>query len=480
MEPACSLYKKTEFTLRFPDSSGVDKLPESLWWTVFLTCLHSHWILLRPCTVILPVRLPPGHLEVWRRLLDAEIDTADAYRESPPAAGGVEWVENGEPVETGDPVAEQGRCATAFSGGKDSLLQTGLLCELTKRPMLVTTTSPMDGKHDHSTAKRRRILAQIQARRDVELIEVHTDFRTNLDNHYSQRLGWNFSVNEISDTFLYTASLIAAGAASGATHLFLASEAEVQENAELGGKTVQHKHFMYSAVTQRALEALLAGNGIRYGSMTSSLHNNAQIPILLWTRYHDLADLQYSCWMMAADEELCSKCEQCFRTALCALAAGGNPERMGIRLETLFNTLGGWNPREIPSASSVPLLPTQTQRVQGDRQTVDMIHRVPLRRIMSLMTGRRPELPMEPRTRSALKAYAQLRRRVARIPMGNPLGYRPGFLRQLDPLLRDQLGALYAAHFQPEPEEDYRGILDRGDALAAWICEPLKTHASRN
>lgn len=118
VDPPCSLYKTTAFTLYFPDTIRVDKVPESVWWTIFLTCLHSHWILLRPCTVTIPVRLPPGHLEVWRRLLDAEIDTADAYRESPPESGGVELVESGDPVEPPVPVPEHGRCATAFSGGR--------------------------------------------------------------------------------------------------------------------------------------------------------------------------------------------------------------------------------------------------------------------------------------------------------------------------------------------------------------------------
>lgn len=359
--------------------------------------------------------------------------------------------------------------------------QTGLLCELTDRPLLVTTTSPMDGKYDHSTDKRRQVLAQIQARRDVELAEVHTDFRTNLHNSFPHQRGWNFSVNEISDTFLYTASLIAAGIASGATHLFLASEAEVQENAALNGKIVQHKHFMYSTVTQRAIQSLLEGTGVRYGSMTSSLHNYAQIQTLLWTRYHDLADLQYSCWLMEPGQELCSKCDQCFRTALCALAAGGNPGRMGIRLETLFNAMSEWKPCTIPPDSEVPQLPTLAQRPQNDRQLIDMIHRIPLRRVMSLMAGRRPERPMDSGMRGALKAYAKLRRMATRIPRRDPLGYRPGFLRQLDPLLRARLEAIFASRFEPEPERDYQGILDRGDTLAAWICEPLqKNHAPRN
>src|SRR5262249_49084903 len=152
---------------------------------------------------------------------------------------------------------------TSFSSGKDSLLQAALLCELTERPLLVTTTSPLPPLADHETERRRTVLAAIQERRNVQLVEVHSDFRSIWDNGFAGHLGYSISgeqklaVNELTDTFLYMSSLLAAGTALGKTRLFLASEAEVQANAVRDGRIVQHQHFMYSAATQRALGQLL-------------------------------------------------------------------------------------------------------------------------------------------------------------------------------------------------------------------------------
>src|SRR4029077_7600676 len=179
------------------------------------------------------------------------------------------------------------------------------------------------------------VLAAIQGRRDVQLVEVHSDFRSVWDNGFAGALGYSPAVNELTDTFLYMSSLLAAGTALGKTRLFLASEAEVQANALIDGKIVQHRHFMYSAATQRALGQLLAPYGIRFGSLTWPLYS-IQVQQLLWARYSDLCDLQYSCWLLRPGEATCSQCEQCFRIAMTALASGHNPERMGIDLRKVL------------------------------------------------------------------------------------------------------------------------------------------------
>src|SRR5262249_25929701 len=220
---------------------------------------------------------------------------------------------------------------TSFSSGKDSLLQAALLCELTERPLLVTTTSPLPPLADHETERRRTVLATIQERRNVQLVEVHSDFRSIWDNGFAGHP----AVNELTDTFLYMSSLLVAGTALGNTRLFLASEAEVQANAVRDGRIVQHQHFMYSAATQRALGQLLAPYGIRFGSLTWPLYS-IQVQQLLWARYSDLCDLQYSCWRVGPDEATCSQCEQCFRITMTALASGHNPERMGIDLRKVL------------------------------------------------------------------------------------------------------------------------------------------------
>ena len=477
MRPESPLYRANAFSLHFPEEVDVSRISRSLCWTALMICLHAHWLLLRPCRVRLPVRLRPGHRAVWERLLQASQDTIDANCNGQPLEGRVELEESGEPLPSPRPLADTGLCATSFSGGKDSLTQTGILCELTNRPLLVATTSPMDGREDHSTARRRTVFAKIQARKNVRLVEVRSDLRAILDNGFPGASGYRLATNEVADTFLYTASLIAAGAACGATHLFMASEAEVQENSERDGKIIQHKHFMYSAPTQRALDALIRGEGLRYGSLTASLHNYPQVQTLLWTRYQEISDLQYSCWRLHRNEAACSGCELCFNAALCALFNGGNPARMGIDMVKLFKSKKDWKPREeSPAVGGLP--PERSLMRKIDAHMVHYIQHIPLRRVLELIAGRRPPRPLAGELREAMRAYAGLRKMARARPVHPLPGYRPLFLKQIDPFLREQVASIYASRFSAEPEADYLPLLQRGDRLADWICWPLEKDAS--
>ncbi len=471
VEPPTPMYRATRFTLRFPETLDLSRIPESLWWTVFLICLHSHWPLLRPCQVILPVRLRPGELEFWSRLLDAEVVTLEAHRGTWQIERAIHIVESGTLLDPLPRFADTGRCATAFSSGKDSLLQTGLLTELTRHPVLVTTTSPMPPLEDHYTPRRRHVLAEVSRRRDVTLIEVQSDYRTTWDNAFPSRLGYKISVGVVTDTFLYFAALLVAGVALGATHLFLASEAEVQESIELNGQVVQHPHYMYSAVTQRALQALLKPARLRYCSLTSPLRS-FQVQRLLWTRYRDLRDLQYSCWLVGANQAACSRCEQCLRLAMEVLALGDSPARMGVEIAPLLVAMRGWSPTRRKDSSG-PLLPDDLVSIALRAQTVRSIQATPLIRVLkSIADGRRRRL-LGPMALCALAAYARLRRRIAAYPAGDPPGYRAGFLRLVDPLLRDQVASILAAHFPREEEAAYAGALARTDALTRRIVESI-------
>ena len=472
VEPATALYRRTAFTLRFPEAVDVATVPDALWWRIAFLCLHPQWALLRPCTVHVPVALPAGERAFWTRLIEAVATTLDAYRtpETRALLPPVAIVDDGPPLAPFRPLPDRGRCATAFSGGKDSLVQTGLLAELTEHPILVATTSPMPPLSDHLTARRRHVLAQVARRRDVTLVEVESDLRAAWDNDFPSRQGYQIAVNEISDTLLYSASLIATAAALGATHCFLASEAEVQENVERDGAVVQHPHCMYSTVTQRALQALFRPLGLRYGSLTSPLHAG-QVQQLLWKRYGDLADLQYSCWRVGPNQRTCSTCGECFRMALGVLALGGSPEAAGIDLVRLLKAMRDWTPRLLPPGTTSA---TPGERV-GDglrRQIVHSIQTTRVRRVAGAI-ARRPWRLLDPRARSAIRAYAALRRRVAVEGPVGPCGYRPRFLRIVDEQLRAQLGEIFERHFAVEDEAAYAGILARGDALVRWIVEPL-------
>ncbi len=470
VEPRSLLYRQTTFFLDFPAPIELERIPPALWTTIAVLCLHPHWMFLRPCAVELPVRLPRGGREFWLRLLAAQIATLDAYRDGQKEEGGVDILEGGGPAEEPFPDFDRGRCATAFSGGKDSLLQAGLLSELTQDPVLVTTTSPMPPMQDHLTPRRRYLLSEISRRRKVTLVEVRSDFRSIWRNDYSRILGYHAAVNEVTDTFLYFGSLLAAGFALGAVHLFLASEAEVQESAEVGGQIIQHPHCMYSAAIQRSIQAYLRPWNIRYGSMTSPLHTG-QVQQLLWNRYPDLGQLQYSCWRVTGTEAACNRCSQCLRVAFNALQQGQAPESMGIDLTVLLPAMRGWTPRD-RTRNGHPL-PKDVSSGRIDSDIVGYIQRTPEIAVRRSVARTGPLFHLRRRGREARRAFLELRARFADLPAVSERGYRPKFLDLVDPLLRGRVGSIYSAAFPAEPEVSYEATLARSNRLVEWITEPL-------
>ncbi|MGH9852779.1 MAG: hypothetical protein ACREBD_23330 [Blastocatellia bacterium] len=486
VDPQTALYRQPQFTMRFPDApEAIDltRIPEALWWTVMFICLHSQWPLLRPCRVRLPVRLRRGEAECWNRLMDAEIATLETYRGTNDFERKIEIVEDGPPLDyspapanttdgtNGTNTAKTGRCATAFSGGKDSLVQTGLLTELTERPVLVATTSPMPPLEDHVTPRRRHILDEIQRRRNVTLIEVESDYRANFDLGFAQGLGYWISVNELTDTFLYAASLVAAGVAAGAPHLFLASETQVQENVERDGRVVQHNHFMYSAITQGALDALLRPFGVSHGSLISSLHS-FQVQELLWTRYADISDLQYSCWRTKVGEMMCNRCGQCLRIALCAFALGKQPSRMGADWATLLNEMRDWRPKSLDKPVEATM-PTEIVSHQLHSQVVRDLRAVSWRDIARAIASDKPGALLLPRGWRAIAAFRKLQRVTAARDVGPRPGYRAGYLKLVDPLLRDSIAKIYDERFDRADESSYADALTRSEEMIKWITEPL-------
>jgi hypothetical protein len=474
--PETELYRKTEFSLTFPRSIPLDRVPAALWWRVTLICLHAHWTLLRPCRVELPVGLPPGEVEFWRRLLDVEVQTLETYRRAQAFDCDVEIVCSGEPLPAIPPLADSGRCATAFSGGKDSLLQVGLLCKLTENPLLVATTSPMPPLYDHVTPRRKKVFREIAARKPVTLVEVKSDLRESWDNLFSQRLGSPISVNEIGDTLLYFAALLAVAYACGVPHLFLASEAEVQENAEVEGRLVMHLHFIYGAVVQRALAALLAPAGISYSSLTWALPS-VHVQETLWQRYGDISDLQYSCWQVGAEEETCSRCSQCLRLAVGVLKMGKNPEAMGIDLRTLFPAMREWAPGGASIDPNVPA-PRRITSLNLNQQVIRNLQQTSPRQVERVLYGHQPWRRFGKKTRAALEAFHHLQATYANAEVPPSPGYRDAFVDLVDARLREPLRRIFAESIPAEPPEHYAGVLERSLRATAWITEPLRAVAS--
>lgn len=473
VEPATYLYHQTEFSLRFPSSVDLSQVPDRLWWDVMLICLHAHWLVLRPCEIHLPLRLGAGERQFWLQQLRNGVDTIEAYNSH---AARYDFG-----IEIRDGALELPRrrlsghgYGTSFSGGKDSLLQAALLTELVERPLLVATTSPMPPLHDHDTARRREVFAAIQARRNARFIEVHSNFRACWDNGFAVHQGYRITINELTDAFLYTASLLVAGAALGVTRLFLASEVEVQESIAKEGRLVQHPHFMYSAATQRALAALLAPYGIRYGSLTWPLYSN-QVQRLLWNRYPDLSDLQYSCWAVGPDQATCSACSQCLRIAMTALADGLDPRRMGIDLHRVLAYAPDWTPFKDRRLSVLDA--RSTPQEIGSRRFQTLVLRdfalVSLLHLARLLAGGSLRRLASRQVRDSLRAFRDLRLWARQAEAPPPIGVREAFCDWLDPDLRDRLTAIYRHHFAMEPRRAHLAVFERSRMLTERATSAL-------
>jgi len=454
VEPATPLYQRTSFALEFPETVDVGSLPASLVWGIGLLCLHAHWIFLRPCKVRLPVRLPPGWNGFWRRFLEAQINSLEACRKRTVTGAEIEFEMDGAQLAAAQ--GGDGTCAAAFSGGKDSLLQAGLLCERAEPPVLVTTTSPMPPLQDHLTTRRRQVLTEIVRRRPVRLIEVRSDFRSSWDNGFSRQLDYPVHVNEVTDTHLYTAALLAAGWALGARHFFVASETEVQESIEWEGRTVFHPHMMYAAALHLPLGRLF---GVPLTSLTWPLHSG-QVQELLWRRYPDLRDLQYSCWKVEEGQAMCNACSQCLRLALGALAAGADPSAIGIDWNRLMRFAHKWKPQCVGVTG--PLWPNESVRRKLNSHVVRCIQQLSPQRVAELL-GHNNLL--------ASLRYRALRRRVRRLAPGPAPGFRSGFVPVMDERVRG-VEKLYAEYFPSEPAEAHADVVQRTLRLVNWITQP--------
>jgi hypothetical protein len=302
----------------------------------------------------------------------------------------------------------------------------------------------------------------------VKLVEVATHWRASWENLYAIERGYELGISEMSDTLLFFSAMMICGFALGVPHLFLASETEVQENVEWpGGRVIQHRHFMYSAVTQRSLAALVAPAGMTFTSMTWPLHSG-QVLQLLWTRYRDLADLQYSCWNVQPDEWMCSRCDQCFRLGLGILENGGWPAKIGLDVSRLMEVHGEWRPL-VAGNTDLPG-PRVSAVLHG--QVMASIRAMTTRRLIATTLRNDPRFLLRRSAWTAGRRFAALR---AAVPALDPphIGYRPGFVADLDPLVRARVGAIYRATFPEEPVAEYVAVLERSHRLTDWITEPL-------
>lgn len=476
LRPPSGLVEGSSFSLELPDDVDLAGLPDLLAWTIALACLHPLALLLAPCRVELPVRLPAGHARTWERIAEATRFTHDRTAAVHAAAAGRPWgpvpgppiaiVEDGPAVD----VAAPGRRArgdgpppaiTAFSGGKDSLLQLSLLRELGFAPTAVSVTSPLSDRHDQSSDRRRAVFDAVAGQLGVEHVEVRSELRAMVDNDFPARLGWHTSVTELLDTHLYASAALAVAWARGAELALVASEAEVSETTTLDGRTLQHPHAMYSVVGQGTLDALVRPLGLVHGSLLYPLPSG-QVQLLLWSRYPEARELQYSCWRVPPGRAACSECTQCLRVATGALRVGGDPSSTGIDWRRLLAAQAGWRPVLEGGLG----LPDDAVRRSLHAQVVRNLAAVPPEEF-ALRTGRR-------RRSAVVRSYAELRAAVLAGPDPGPEpGYRHGALDLVPAPARAGLEAILDEAFHRADPDTYRAGMARSRGLLAWVTEPL-------
>jgi hypothetical protein len=432
-----------------------------------MICLHTHWPLLGGCRVELPIRIGAAEREFWTRLVDNVAVQLHAYGSARRPGRGGQLVEAGPalaPVRL-EPVGD--RATVAFSGGKDSLVQTGLVAELTERPLLVSVTSPVPWARDHVGAARERARAEVAKRLRVDVVEVQSDFRTAWDLGFSARDGCSLGVHELSDLLLYHGVMAAVAAATGSAHSFMASEADIQYNRARDGEVILHPEFLSSAVTQSALDALLRGFGLGKSSLTYPLHM-PYVQRLLVSRYGELADLQFSCWRAPEGSQACSACLKCFQIALVTLGEGLSPRAVGIDPIRVLCAFGDW-PLDTERPAGWPILDDfRTAR----HHIVRILQQLPTDAAESVMLS-------EPRDRAdaqlgeALAIFARLRAEALAWAIPAEPGYIGGFFDFMRPDLREPVRAIFDQHFPRAREAEFAPIVARAKALARWISEPL-------
>lgn len=469
VEPHDDFYRRDNFTITFPDAIDLNPVPDALWMRVMISSMYTHWAIMRPVRVILPRKLADGEREFWLRMIDAatwalEVDAKSDLPFSTRVLRGVEIVETGAPLE---PIAElesPSGSVACFSGGRDSLAQLGLLQELGQDPLLVTVTSPREGSREFETARRSEVIATAVERSGVEHIDVDSDFRSCMDNFNPDAARVQVGVTEICDTLHYFAIAWAAGYSRGARAVYQASEADVQESIRRSGAVVSFKHFMYTAATQRSLNALTTPTGIDFCGLTYPVLQ-FQVQRLLDLRYPELRDLQYSCWSQRDGEDVCSRCRECLVNAVDRMTDGLPPSEIGIDVSQLLVASSEWQPggsRGAPRGAVWSI----AGRVRDDHML--RFFRSHDEEDVAHLVGR------EGLTQAARQAYAEIRATAAAAPEPAPEpGFRAGLLDLIDAEIRDDLGAIYAEHFEHEPLETYANQVENAKLLVEWTTAPF-------
>lgn len=455
--------------MSFPDGVDIARVPLALWWRVMMICLHTHWVLLRPCVVEVPVRIGAAEREFWMRLTANVAVQLEAYGSAPrPGGRPVVIVDSGPTLAPIENPSNGARAIVAFSGGKDSLLLAALAAELTDRPLLVTITSPVSWARDHVGAARERALGGISERLAVDSLEVRSDFRTAWELGFPARDGCSLGTHELSDLPLYYGAMAAVAAADGGGRCLLASEADIQYNAADDGGTLLHREFLSSAPVQHALDALLGQFGVRQGSLTFPLHM-PQVLALLLSRYRSLFELQFSCWQAPPGKQACSACAKCFLIALAVLAEDVSPMAAGIDPIGVLCAWADWRP-DAPSTGFV--LRALHAKRSSREHLVRALRATPTERVASTLDGHE-HTHRNQRRGEALAIYARMRAEALALSPSPEPGYVAPFMELVHHDIREPLRAILDEYFEPCDEPLFAAMAARATALGSWIAAPL-------
>src|SRR5262249_31635076 len=138
----------------------------------------------------------------------------------------------------------------------------------------------------------------------------------------------------------------------------------------------------------------------------------------------------------------------------------------------VFRAMRNWHPKR-DYGGSHRALEARWGAHHFDLQVIRNIQNLSLIQVWKLLQTRQPEAFAGLEGWDALAAFSDLRRRLGDIPVGEHPGYRAGFGRLIDPLVRERVLAVFAQHYPPLPEEEYADVLALNDQVMRWIEEPL-------
>jgi hypothetical protein len=175
-------------------------------------------------------------------------------------------------------------------------------------------------------------------------------------------------------------------------------------------------------------------------------------------------------------EATCSRCPQCLRIAVTALAEGRDPRRMGIDLARVLEYAPSWPP--LQRAAPTPLTASSTPDVivsnRFDSLVLEAFARISLRHLAVLLAGYSPRRLMSRPVRDTLASFRRLRRQARRAGAAPPIGFREAFCGWLEPELRDRLVAIYRRHLALEPRRAHLAVFERSRMLTERVASCLE------